>query len=177
MSWSDGTLLPSSQLFVTTQFSDDKATPAGTVFEQYKLAVEMADRLSGRRQSANVFFLSVVSALTVANGTAIVSEWYWTCVVSIVTMLVCFMWWRLLEGYRAINSAKFKVIQEIEKTLPFAMFTQEEAEYESPRQTCGKPPKRKRYKPLSRIEQAVPALFAVPSLVVSAVTVVDRISS
>ena len=91
---------------MTTRSSEDERVKAGAALEQYKLAVEMADRLSGRRQSANSFFLSVVSALTVANGTGIVSEWYWTCIVSIVTVLVCFMWWRLLASYRAINSAK-----------------------------------------------------------------------
>ena len=154
---------------MTTRSSEDERVKAGAALEQYKLAVEMADRLSGRRQSANSFFLSVVSALTVANGTGIVSEWYWTCIVSIVTVLVCFMWWRLLASYRAINSAKFKVIHQIESTLPYTMFADEEAVYQSTKRTG--------YKPLSRIEQAVPALFAVPSLVVAVATLVDRIMS
>ena len=151
---------------MATQSSNDESVTTEVALEQYKLAVEMADRLSGRRQSANAFFLSVVSALTVANGTSIVSEWYWTCIVSIVTMLVCFMWWRLLASYRAINSAKFKVIHQIEMTLPFAMFADEEAIYRSTKRTG--------YKPLSRIEQAVPALFAIPSLVITVVTIVDQ---
>lgn len=166
MSWLAGIPLPSSRLFVTTRSSEDERVNAGAALEQYKLAVEMADRLSGRRQSANSFFLSVVSALTVANGTGIVSEWYWTCIVSVITVLVCFMWWRLLASYRAINSAKFKVIHQIEATLPYAMFADEEAIYQSTKRTG--------YKPLSRIEQAVPALFAIPSLAVATVTVIDQ---
>ena len=154
---------------MTTRSSEDERAPTGAALEQYKLAVEMADRLSGRRQSANAFFLSVVSALTVANGTEIVSEWYWTCIVSIVTMLVCFMWWRLLASYRAINRAKFKVIHKIEAALPYAMFADEEVIYQSTKRTG--------YRPLSRIEQSVPALFAMPSLAVAVATVIERVLS
>ena len=154
------------------QSSDEQGVSTDAALEQYKLAVEMADRLSGRRQSANSFFLSVVSALTVANGTGIVSDWYWTCIVSTVTVLVCFMWWRLLASYRAINSAKFKVIHQIETALPYAMFADEEAIYQPTKRT-----KRTGYKPLSRIEQAVPALFALPSLAVTVATVVDQVLS
>ena len=36
--------------------------------EQYKLSVEMADRVSQRRQSANVFFLTVSSSLIAFLG-------------------------------------------------------------------------------------------------------------
>jgi len=152
---------------VSTQSNGDQSRATGVALEQYRLAVETADRLSGRRQSANAFFLSVVSALTVANGTNIVSEWYWTCTVSTVTMLACFMWCQLLASYRAINSAKFKVIHQIEAVLPFAVFANEEAIYQSTKRTG--------YRPLSRIEQAVPALFAIPSFAITVATVVDQV--
>ena len=143
---------------MTTQSSDHRPGDTDLALEQYKLAVEMADRLSGRRQAANAFFLSVVSALTVTNGIRIIYEWYWTCVVSIVTMLVCFMWWRLLASYRAINDAKFKVIHKIELTLPFPLFAEEEQLYKASRKTG--------YRPLSCIEQSVPAIFAIVNLAV-----------
>ena len=138
----------------------------GATLEQYRLAVEMADRISGRRQSANAFFVSVVSALTVTNGSGIVSEWYWTITVSGAAMLVCFMWWRTLASYRAINSAKFKVIHKIERSLPFRMFAEEEQHYKSAKRTG--------YKPLSRLEQAVPVLFSVVILVSAIVSVVAK---
>ena len=141
---------------MSTPSSDASSATAGAALEQYKLAVEMADRLSGRRHTANAFFLSVVSALTVTNGARIVSEWYWTCIVSIVTVLVCFMWWRLLASYRAINEAKYHVIHEIELALPFRMFADEERIYKASRKTG--------YRPLSRIEQSVPAIFAIVNL-------------
>lgn len=156
MSWSGGTPIPSSRPFVTTPSRDAGSATGGTALEQYKLAVEMADRTSGRRQTANAFFLSVVSALTVTNGTKIVSEWYWTCLVAVVAVLVCFMWWRLLASYRAINHAKYQVIHKMELMLPFQMFADEERIYSASRKTG--------YKPLSRIEQSVPAIFALINL-------------
>ena len=73
---------------------------------------------------------------------------------SVITMIVCAMWWWMLDSYRSIAEAKFKVIHEIESTLPFTMFADEEQHYKSS----------KRYKPLSRIEQAVPILFLVVNL-------------
>ena len=138
-----------------TPSSRDSAGDTSLALEQYKLAVDMADRLGGRRQSANAFFLSVVSALTVVGGLEIVSEQFWRYVVSVITMIVCFMWWWMLDSYRSIAEAKFKVIHEIERALPFAMFADEEQHYKSS----------KRYKPLSRIEQAVPMLFLAVNLV------------
>ena len=138
-----------------TPSSRDSAGYASLALEQYKLAVDMADRHSGRRQSANAFFLSVVSAFTVVSGVEIVSEQFWRYVVSVITMIVCVMWWCMLDSYRSIADAKFKVIHEIERALPFTMFADEEQHY--------KPSKG--YKPLSRIEQAVPMLFLVVNLV------------
>ena len=70
-------------------------------------------------------------------------------------MLVCIMWWWILDSYRAIAAAKFKVINEMERELPFAMFATEERHYTSS----------KRYTPLSLIEQVVPILFLVVNLV------------
>ena len=97
----------------------------------------------------------VVSALTVVGGLEIVSEQFWRYVVSVITMIVCLMWWWMLDSYRSIAEAKFKVIHEIERALPFAMFADEEQHYKSS----------KRYKPLSGIEQVVPMLFLVVNLV------------
>ena len=137
-------------------------TPSeSTVLEQYKLAVEMADRISQRRQQANTFFVSAVSVLTVANSSQLITEWYWTWAVSLTVGLVCWLWWRLLRSYRALNSAKFKVIHEIEKALPVAMFTLEQQYYNSSEQH--------RYQPLSRTEQVVPVLFAALSIGMAAI--------
>ena len=77
-----------------------------------------------------------------------------------------FMWWRLLASCRAINSAKFKVIQKIERALSFAMFAEEERHYKSSRRTG--------YKPLSRTKRGLSALFAVDSLLSATASAVVR---
>lgn len=137
------------------------ATPSeNTLLEQYKLAVEMADRISQRRQQANTFFVSVVSLLTVANSSQLFAESSWTWAVAITVALVCWLWWRLLGTYRALNSAKFKVILDIEEALPVAVFAQEQEHYKSS--------KRHRYAPLSRTEQLVPILFAILGIGIAA---------
>ena len=79
-------------------------------------------------------------------------------------MIVCIMWWWILDSYRAIAGAKFKVIHEMESELPFTMFAAEERHYKSS----------KRYKPLSLIEQVVPILFLVVSLVSAIASAVIR---
>ena len=46
----------------------------GHLLEQYKLYLEMADRISSRRQSANSFFLSLNTALVALVGSALVRK-------------------------------------------------------------------------------------------------------
>ena len=123
------------------------------LFEQYKLAVEMADRISGRRQATNAFFAPIVAALTVTNGSELVTDGPWSYLVSTVSVLICVMWWRLLVTYRALNGAKFKVIHELEEHLPARLFSAEEEYYTAPREP--------RHIALSKIESAVPLLLAV----------------
>jgi hypothetical protein len=60
------------------------------LLEQYKLYVEMADRISGRRQSANSFFLSVNTAIIAAVGyvnfsSKTISEFY--CLISLAGII------------------------------------------------------------------------------------------
>ena len=123
------------------------------LFEQYKLAVEMADRISGRRQATNAFFAPIVAALTVTNGSELVTDGPWSYLVSTVSVLICVMWWRLLVTYRALNGAKFKVIHELEEHLPARLFSAEEEYYTAPREP--------RHIALSKIESAIPLLLAV----------------
>ncbi len=144
--------------------------------EQYKLMVETADRISGRRQATNTFFFSIVSLLIVANSfawvlprwqhqaTVPVPQWQHTLAITAGTILVCYAWAHILRTYRAINSAKFRVIREIEKTLPFPMFDDEYKHM--------KAQDRHRYTPLTAIEQRLPWMFVGLSVLISATTIV-----
>ena len=137
--------------------------------EQYKLAVEMADRVSARRHSANAFFLSGITTLTVLNGFVGGESRILASVICSSAVLLCTVWYFALSGYRALNSAKFSVIQEMEKVLPFQMFAAEETHYKNRRANGTKSQARttmKRWRPLSRTEQYVPMLFGAAGIAV-----------
>lgn len=82
--------------------------------EIYKLAVEMADRISARRALASTFFLSALSSLIVVIGLTTEDEW----AVALPGVVLAMTWWLLLRSYRLLNRAKFKVIQNMEQRLP-----------------------------------------------------------
>ncbi|SLD66899.1 Uncharacterised protein [Mycobacteroides abscessus subsp. abscessus] len=90
--------------------------PDPRVLDIYKLAVEMADRVSARRALANAFFLTVNTTLVAVVGLSTTQpdstlRFIAVCVAG-VAVSVC--WWLLLRAYRRLNSAKFAVINKIE---------------------------------------------------------------
>jgi hypothetical protein len=125
------------------------------LFEQYKLYVEMADRISARRQTANSYFLTVNTALLSFVGyitTKDTSDYLW--LLGIVGVSLCYLWYRLIRSYRDLNSTKFNVIHEIEKRLPLSPY---DAEWEA----MGRGKEPKLYKPFTHIETGVPWVFVV----------------
>lgn len=125
------------------------------LLEQYKLYVEMADRISSRRQSANSFFLSVNTAIIavisyVNFGSKTTSEFYW--LISFAGMVLCFMWFRLIRSYKDLNSAKFKVIHELESLLPVAPYDMEWQKVERGKNS-------KLYLPFTHVEIYIPWVF------------------
>lgn len=123
------------------------------LLEQYKLYVEMADKISERRQSANSYFLSVNSALLAFVGyltTKETTEYLW--LLGVAGMILSYLWYRLVRSYRDLNTAKFLVVHAIEQQLPLSPY---DAEWEA--MGCGKNPKL--YKPVSHIEGGVPLAF------------------
>lgn len=89
------------------------------IFDQYKLYVEMADRISARRATTNSFYLTANSFLFVALGILMSNNLIVaTPMILIVGIFVSISWWLLIIYYKNLNSNKFKVINEIEKKLP-----------------------------------------------------------
>lgn len=132
--------------------------------EQYKLAVEMADRISARRLTANSFFLTLNTGivafagyLSISTNKALAVGQYW--IVAMAGIVLCYMWYRLVCSYRDLNTAKFAVIHEIEKDLPYKIY---DAEWEAVDR--GEDPKK--YLPFTRIEMAVPWVFFAIHIIV-----------
>ena len=143
----------------------ERSHPEGSLpdgyLELYKLAVEMADRVSARRTAANSFFLAVQTALVTLLGVDGLSQQ----AVAGAGLVLAGAWWLLLRSYRKLNGAKFQVITEMEMQLPVAVFTHEWTALKS----GGPAVKRRlrdRYAELGVVEQVVPAIFAVIYLVV-----------
>jgi hypothetical protein len=129
--------------------------------ELYKLAVEMADRISARRALANTFFLTVNTGLAALLGGREL-RWY----VAVAGIVFALAWWSLLHSYRKLNWAKFEVINAIEPRLPLQLFSSEWQRLQStkaPRRLW--PPKDLRawlrgYHELGTVERVVPLAFA-----------------
>jgi hypothetical protein len=130
-------------------------------FELYKLAVEMADRISARRSLANSFFLSVNTGVMALLGTQNV-RWY----LAAAGIVMCVTWWALLKSYQELNRAKFAIILAMETRLPAQVYGDEWAElHRKSVQFALRPaalvPWLAQYRELGYIERIVPWVFTL----------------
>lgn len=105
------------------------------LLEQYKLYVEMIDRTSARRNQMNSFYTSLLSGL-LALITIVTNKDITTfqntkfqavafLAVALLGILLCMVWYLNIQSYKQLNSARFKVINELEQQLPFACYNKE----------------------------------------------------
>ena len=123
--------------------------------EIYKMMVEMADRVSQRRQAANNFYLSVntflvggsafLKTLTPSTGTL--------AIVTVAGLAICALWYQNIQSYRTLNGAKFEVINDVETRLA-------EQPFHTEWQTLDPDGDGKRHKPFYAVEGVVPWVFA-----------------
>lgn len=140
-----------------------------TILQQYKLCVEMAEQISSRRAAANAFFLTLNSTIISLTVGAITSKDFTVSVISalfiaILGFVLCYIWYRLILSYRQLNTAKFKVIGELEKRLPASPF------YLAEWKLLGEGKDKKLYTPLSAIETNVPLVFSIIYLLLFTLT-------
>jgi len=150
--------LPKSELFAVEE-KDYGRDYKKHLLEQYKLYVEMADRISSRRSKANTFFLSVNTLLVTAIGILSKLELefealnlWWVLTTSFAGILFCWAWLSIISSYKQLNTGKFKVINTIEQKLPLAMYKAEWS-YLKPERGIS------RYKQLTVVETLVPKIF------------------
>jgi hypothetical protein len=77
----------------------------------------------------------------------------WLAIIPLAGFLVSLTWFSLVLSYKNLNTAKFKVIHELESYLPAALF---KYEWEA----CGGG-KSKAYIPITHLERWIPVTFAV----------------
>ncbi|MFG3064405.1 hypothetical protein ACGFYM_38505 [Streptomyces sp. NPDC048231] len=140
--------------------------PDPRILDLYKTAVEMSDRISARRGTANAFYLTVQTALVSVLGlspTRLASApWWMNFAVCLAGLTLSTSWWLQLRSYRSLNRAKFTVIHAMEMRLPVKIFT---VEWEALRQDRTQP-HLSRYVELGMVERAVPLVFAAIHLLV-----------
>jgi hypothetical protein len=127
------------------------------MLEQYQLAVEMADRVSARRATANGFFLTVQTTLIALLAVDDLDRAW----VSAAGLVFAAAWWLLLRSYRDLSGAKWKVIQDIESRLPLQPFSDEWASLKQDPVKWWRP----RYAELGFVERLVPLVFGVICLI------------
>jgi len=131
------------------------------LLEQYKIYVEMADRISARRSNTNNFYITLLTALLLLLSTISEKNMFSDFQMPIVLMVsflgiaLCYIWHNNIQSYRQLNRAKFKIIQEMEKKLPFHCYTEEW-------DLLGKGEDSKKYLQLTAIESHVPKILAIP---------------
>jgi len=135
------------------------------ILEQYKIYLEMADRISNRRDIANAFFLTLNGLFLGAAG-ALIDKGYefspkWAlCFPLAVLLFGCFFWWRIIFSYKQLNGAKFYIVGEFETRLPASPYRK--AEWQT---LLKEGMDRKVYWPLTHLESKVPGLFAIGYLI------------
>ncbi len=127
------------------------------LLEQYKLYVEMTDRISDRRMQTNKFYISLLSGL-LALLSILVSVGNFNpsltfVIVSLLGIALCVLWHINIQSYRQLNSGKFKVIHEMEQFLPFPCYDKEW-------EILGKG--KSKYLQLTRVEKYIPLILSIP---------------
>jgi hypothetical protein len=151
------------------------------LLEQYKLYVQMADKISERRQSANSFFLTVNTAVLAFLGIVVIPAvdgnslgalasrpLSWALVVSAAGITLCYFWYRLVRSYKGLNSGKFKVVHALEARLPSSPY---DAEWEA----IGRGKKPELYLPFTKVEVRIPWVFALLYVAFAAWNVIQAV--
>jgi hypothetical protein len=156
------TSVPNAADLGDSLWNEDAATTRSDVnlaMDQYKLYVEMADRVSARRSLANTYFLTLNTAIFTAIGIfwqhpPKASPWLGIFPLAVL-VLQCLAWFWIIRSYRQLNAAKWAVVGAFERRLPTSPWWS--AEWRA----LGKGEDPSRYWPLTHLEQWVPFLFGI----------------
>lgn len=138
------------------------------IFKQYTMYVEMANAISDRRDRTNSFFLTlntiIVAALSIGSDYINSISVRWLLLFPLlVIFLMLLIWGLLINSYKRLNGAKYKVIGEFERRLPASPYWS--AEWKA----LGEGKESKKYIPLTHIETWIPIIFGAFYLVIAVI--------
>lgn len=156
---------PNGGLILRKKNKQSKRLPSfflgsGEVLPLYQIMVDTSERLIERRHKTNTFFVTVIGSLLAANGLLLkidngfMYQEYIIIALSFCAVIACNSWSNLIDNYGKLNSAKYKVILELEKKLSAEIFS---AEWFALGE--GKDPTK--YKSFTKTEKNVPRVFAI----------------
>jgi hypothetical protein len=131
--------------------------------EQYKLYIEMADRVSSRRVQIASLYTSILSALLALLSITSNKELFQgsqnivVLATSFLGLCLCLAWSVNINSYKQLNKLKFKVIHEMESHLPFPCYRMEWEMLSSDSNI-------QKYFRLTAIEKYIPAIISTPYL-------------
>lgn len=129
------------------------------LLEQYKIYVSSVEKISDRRENANKYFVTLNSVVILA-GTFLIDHVlnkglliFLLLGVLFLGVFICIIFYFLINSYKQLNTAKFKLLHEIEKKLPLQLYAREW-------DILGKGTDKNRYFPFSHIERIIPIAFS-----------------
>ena len=145
--------------------------------EQYKAYLQTSEDVVARRQTVSNFYITVNATIisilsTIVTFINLLGKNYSMVItvascylVSILGLILCFNWRRLVYSYGQLNAAKMKVIAAIEKSLPYNIY---DVEWKVQNDRLGK----KKYVSFTKIEKLIPTLFGLIYCMIFVVAVV-----
>lgn len=92
------------------------------ILEEWKTCVEMANSVSHRRDTFNNIFITIntaiMSVIILHASTNIIN-------MAILGIVINVFWLFFILNFKRLNTAKYDVISELEKKLPYKPFTRE----------------------------------------------------
>lgn len=138
------------------------------LLEQYKLYVDSSQKVSDKRITTGNYLLAVNSSLLTVFGIAAMlhTDALWLVVIPVAGLVVCYAWFSLVVSYKNLNTAKFRVIHELEDYLPAALFRYE--------WHCCEMGTGKAYKPVTHHERWIPLILAAVYLGLAGFILIPR---
>ena len=123
------------------------------LLEQYKLYVQSADNASERRVASSRYLLTVNAALVAAYGfqSVLTERAVLAIPIALAGIILSLLSYSIIKSFRDLNTAKCKIIHELEKHLLAALYAYEWRLLEEG--------KGKAYWPTTHVEKWMPLLF------------------
>ena len=131
------------------------------LMDEYKLFVEMADRIRTSRIQTSKYYLSLLTGLTTIYSIFFKDKLLSMnalsgIVIAVMALGLTILWFAHLMSYKQLSIGKFTILREMEKSIPFPYYTEEFKVLQKERE------KDKFATYLTSIEIVIPFIFAIP---------------